>query len=86
MLRGMADAMIRLLDDPATADRLGRHAREHVRRHFAMDDSILRLSEILHEAAATRAVRAAAGSPGPRRTALADPDDGNLPFEGAEGA
>jgi hypothetical protein len=51
-----------------------------------MDDSIHRLSEILHEAAATRVSRAGAGATGRSHAALSDPTDGNLPFEGAEGA
>lgn len=48
---GMAQAMTALLNDPARAAEMGRLARDHVTRHFAMNDSIRRLSRILFDAA-----------------------------------
>ena len=44
---GMAEAMTMLLRDPQMAARMGRQARDHVRRNFDMDVSIRRLSDIL---------------------------------------
>jgi glycosyltransferase involved in cell wall biosynthesis len=43
---GMASAMLRLLDDPALAERLGAAARDHVRVNFSLDQSVARLWSI----------------------------------------
>ena len=44
---GMADAMLRLIDDPPLAANLGAAARDHVRAHFSMERSIDRLWRII---------------------------------------
>ena len=43
----MADAMIRLIDDPSFAAQLGAAARDHVRANFSMDHSLDRLWAIV---------------------------------------
>ena len=44
---GMAEGMLRLIDDPALATRLGHAAREHVTVHFSMERSLGRLWAII---------------------------------------
>ena len=46
-VRGMADAMVRLVDEPALAGRLGAAARDHVRAHHSMQHSLDRLWAII---------------------------------------
>jgi colanic acid/amylovoran biosynthesis glycosyltransferase len=43
----MAEAMLRLLDQPALAARLGQAARDHVAAHFSMERSLARLWSII---------------------------------------
>jgi glycosyltransferase involved in cell wall biosynthesis len=43
----MAEAMLRLIDQPAVAARLGQAARDHVRAHFSMQHSLERLWAII---------------------------------------
>jgi glycosyltransferase involved in cell wall biosynthesis len=44
---GMAEAMLRLIDQPTIAARLGQAARDHVRAHFSMEHSLERLWAII---------------------------------------
>jgi colanic acid/amylovoran biosynthesis glycosyltransferase len=44
---GMAERMLRLIDDPALAARLGQAARDHVRASFSMERSLGRLWAII---------------------------------------
>jgi glycosyltransferase involved in cell wall biosynthesis len=46
-IAAMAEAMIRLIDDPALAARLGAAGRDHVRANFSMDRSLDRLWAII---------------------------------------
>jgi glycosyltransferase involved in cell wall biosynthesis len=44
---GMAERMLRLIEEPALAARLGQAARDHVRAHFSMERSLGRLWAII---------------------------------------
>jgi glycosyltransferase involved in cell wall biosynthesis len=46
-VEGMADAMVRLIEDPALAARMGNAARDHVTAHFSMERSIDRLWRVI---------------------------------------
>ena len=48
----MAEAMLRLLDQPALAARLGQAARDHVAAHFSMEHSLARLWAIIDQSIA----------------------------------
>lgn len=47
---GMARALVRLLNDPALAGRMGCAGRAHVQAHFALDDRIAHLWQIIESA------------------------------------
>jgi colanic acid/amylovoran biosynthesis glycosyltransferase len=47
----LADALERLLGDPALRERLARNARKHVEEHFALDRSVTLLRSLFPEAA-----------------------------------
>jgi glycosyltransferase involved in cell wall biosynthesis len=49
-VKGMARCMLRLALDGKEASRLGRQAREHVRREFSLDKSIATLWRIIDDA------------------------------------
>jgi colanic acid/amylovoran biosynthesis glycosyltransferase len=48
---GLADALERLLANPALRERLARNARDHVEQHFALDRSVALLRSLFPEAA-----------------------------------
>jgi glycosyltransferase involved in cell wall biosynthesis len=63
-VRGMADAMRRVIHDAALATAMGEAGRDHVRTHFAMEHSLDRLWSIIAPCVDGR-VPPAAGTVGP---------------------
>lgn len=57
-VNGMARGLIRLIQDPVLAARMGRAARTHVEAHFAMEGRVARLWQIVEAAIAGRPVPA----------------------------
>jgi len=62
----IVSAILRLLDDPARAQRLGQAAQEHVRAHFPLEAMVRRHQELYRELLA-RASRKRHKKPAPRR-------------------
>jgi colanic acid/amylovoran biosynthesis glycosyltransferase len=55
-IKGMARGLVRLMQDPALAARMGRAGRTQVEARFSMDDRVARLWEIIEAAVDGRAV------------------------------
>ena len=59
----MAEAVARLLRDPASAGRMGRAGQEHVRAHFSLDRMTEQVEAVYHEAIANKILEAGSRKP-----------------------